>query len=268
MKLAISNIGWDPPEERSALAMLRDSGVGGIEIAPTKVWPGWQGATLNAARSLRQRLATAGYEIPALQSVLFERPDLQLFGDQTVRRALREHLVMIGHLACAMEAPVIVFGSPRNRDRGALSSADATEQAAAFLADVGSDLATLGVVLCIEANPAAYGCNFLTHVSESAELVARIDSPGIGLHFDVACTMLSGDDPIVEVARHGRLLRHFHISEPQLGCFSLPTIDHPAVGEALRLSGYDGWVSVEMRRQMEALQQIGRAIAYAKHCYL
>jgi D-psicose/D-tagatose/L-ribulose 3-epimerase len=267
MKLAVSNIGWNVAEEPTILELLQSSGVHGVEIAPTKIWPRWTGASVEEAGELRRRYEDHGLQIPALQSVLFECPELRLFSDADGRLALREHLLRVSQIARYLGAGRVVFGSPRNRDRGTLDPASAMDQAAEFFSALGSDLRDLGVCLCIEANPAVYHCNFVTRWFEAAELVRRIASPGIGLHLDVACTVLAGDDPVMAIQQCATAIRHFHISEPHLGGFSAPIIDHARVGDALRKSGYDGWVSIEMRRQDDPIGAVREAILYANRHY-
>ena len=56
MRLAVSNIGWAAEEQDAVLAVLPGMGVAGVEIAPTMIWPGWEGATVEAARDVRRRL--------------------------------------------------------------------------------------------------------------------------------------------------------------------------------------------------------------------
>ena len=87
MRLAVSNIAWAADEQDAILAALPGMGVAGVEIAPTMIWPGWEGAVVDAARDLRGRLEGQGLAVPALQAILFARPDLHVFGDATAVRA-------------------------------------------------------------------------------------------------------------------------------------------------------------------------------------
>ena len=87
MRLAVSNIAWAADEQDAILAALPGMGVAGVEIAPTMIWPGWEGAAVDAARDLRGRLEGQGLAVPALQAILFARPDLHVFGDATAVRA-------------------------------------------------------------------------------------------------------------------------------------------------------------------------------------
>lgn len=263
MKLTISNIAWDEPENADILAMLPALGVSGLEVAPTKLWPGWAGADPAHAAASRQALAALGLQVPALQSVLFGCPDLQLFGDTASRDGLVTHLARVAGIAGALGAQAIVFGSPRNRDRGGLSLAAAMERAIPVLREIGDACAAADTCLCLEPNPEAYNCNFLTHWQDAAELAARVDHPGIGLHLDTACIHLAGDDPVEALTHCGGVMRHFHISEPELGSFATPAIDHGRIGAALRASRYGGHVSIEMRRQPDPAASIRTAIAFA-----
>ena len=91
MRLSVSNIGWgSAPDDPAVLELLRDRGVEGIDVAPTRLWPGWEGASLASAEAWRAKLEDAGFVVPAAQSLLYQRPELTLFGDEAGRRALVE----------------------------------------------------------------------------------------------------------------------------------------------------------------------------------
>ena len=267
MKLAFGNIAWAADEDGAIHDLLLDKQVQGIEVAPTRVWPNWDGATPAAAAAFAHTVHGAGLATPSLQSLLFGRPDLQVFGSPQQQTDLIAHLAQVARLAAAMQARVLVFGSPKNRDRGDLTPAQAMDHAVGFFRQAGQVCADVGVILAIEANPVVYGCNFVTRWQETEELVRRCDHPGIGLHLDTACTVLAGDDPVAAVPRVADILVHVHASEPELGPFSNPRTDHLAVGDALRAAAYSGWCSVEMRRTSTPLASIREAAELAVRCY-
>jgi sugar phosphate isomerase/epimerase len=267
MKLAFSNIAWSADEDPAVLGVLRANQVQGIEVAPTRLWPNWEGATPEAAAAYAQTMREVGFETPSLQSLLFGRADLQVFGSATQQADLITHLARVAELAAAMQAKVLVFGSPKNRDRGELSAAQAMQHAARFFRQAGQVCADVGVTLAMEANPTYYNCNFVTRWQEAEELVRTCNHPGVGLHLDTACTVLAGDDPVAAVPQVADILVHVHMSEPDLGPFCGPRTDHRAVGDALRAVGYTGWCSVEMRRTGTALASIQEAALLAGHCY-
>jgi sugar phosphate isomerase/epimerase len=263
VKLAVSNIAWDRAEAPDLLKLLIGRGVAGVEIAPTMLWPDWAGANTGAAGVFRQSIEALGLQIPALQSVLFARPDLQLFGDDSATKDLVTHLSTVAGLANALGAGAIVFGSPRNRDRGELTHEEAMDRSIPVLRAIGDVCAAANTCFCLEPNPERYSCNFLTHWQDVAELVARVHHPGVGVHLDTACIHLAGDDPVEAIAACAPSLRHFHISEPELASLANPQIDHARIGAALRASSYQGYISIEMRRQPDPAASVAQAIDYA-----
>ena len=168
MRLAVSNIAWAADEQDAVLAVLPEMGVAGVEIAPTMIWPGWEGATVGAARDVRRRLEGQGLAVPALQAILFARPDLYVFGDAT---SLVEHVARVAELAGVLGAGVMVFGSPRNRLRGELAPAAAMDAAVPVFRAMAAACHAAGTTLGIEANPQEYGGDFLTRWPEAVELV-------------------------------------------------------------------------------------------------
>jgi len=246
MRFAFSNIGLADPRDPAALAALRAAGIEGIEVAPTKLWPDWTGATAAAAAEHRTWLAARGFEVPAMQAVLFGRPELKLFGDAPAQRALVAHLVRVADLAATFGARVVVLGAPKNRDRGTLSPDAAREIAVPLLREIGAAYAARATCLCIEPNPPQYQCNFITTAAEGLALVEAVGSPGFGLHLDAAGMYLAGDDPAAELPRAAPTLRHFHLSEPNLGGYAAPVVDHARMLRLLVDAGYRRWASFEV----------------------
>jgi sugar phosphate isomerase/epimerase len=226
--------------------MLARRGIDGIEVAPTKIWPNWVGATPAAAAAYGNWLRGIGFEVPALQAVLFGRPEARLF-DPDGEAVLISHLSFVAELAGALGAHAVVLGAPRQRDRGSLSMDEALDHAAEVLHGLAETFAAQGVCLCIEPNPRRYACNFVVNASEGVQLVRRVNHRGFRLHLDAAAMFLEGDDPVHIWPQAGGLVHHFHISEPDLGDFCSPQVPHRANLDFLSSQGYAGWCSVEMR---------------------
>lgn len=259
-----SNIAWPAEADTEAFAVLRANGVGCIEVAPSRVWPQWQNI---APQSCRKHLADAGFSISSLQAILFQKPDLRLFGSDSDRSELLDHLSMCGDLAANLGASVAVFGAPKNRDRGALADDEAFRVAAEFFARAGAEYASRGVVIGFEANPTNYGCNFATTAREAARLVRAVASPGFLLHLDTACMYLAGEDAAELIRENSDILCHFHASEPNLGTFQAPVAAHKAAADALRQTGYRGSVVLEMRPSDPPLPPLAEATAFLRETY-
>ena len=267
MKLAISNIAWNTYEEAAALAAAREHGLTGIEVAPTKLWPEWRGASPAAAEEYARKLANEGFEIPALQSLLYATDGLELFASPEARRATLSHLEFVADLAVSFGARVLVFGSPKNRIRGAMAIADATQVAAEFFAQAGEICHERGVVLGIEMSPADYKCDFLNQSEDTVAFVRQVAHPGIQFHCDAAAMRLIFEDPESVINDAGNLLAHFHASEPFLADFSSPEGNHAVAAAALHDGGYDGWVSIEMVRSEPAVEAVAAAAKFVSHTY-
>jgi D-psicose/D-tagatose/L-ribulose 3-epimerase len=265
VRFAVSNIAWGPREDPSALTYLRERGVEGVEIAPTRLWPDWEGAGARAAGAYRRVLEDAGLTCPALQAVLFGQPELLLFGTAGQRRRLEDHLRRVAEIAAALGAMAVVFGSPANRLRDGLSSQEAFASATTVLRRVGEVYDQQGVKLVIEANPPEYGCDFVTHLPEARALVEAVDSVGVALHADSGAMLLNGEDPAT-LRRYAPELAYFHASEPFLRPLTAES-GHGVLGRALSAGGYDGWCSVEMRRPGSGLKHIESATRVAFECY-
>jgi len=187
-----------------------------------------------------------GLPIVALQALLFGRSDLSLFGDTPSRQRLFEHLAAIIDLAAGLGARRLVFGSPKQRVRGALGLAEAEAIAIEFFRELWKRAADRGVWLCIEGNPVQYGCDFLVDSQQVIGFVAQVHQRGLGVHLDTGGMKLAGESPASVIAAAGPSWRHVHASEPHLVPLGEGGVDHAAVAAALRAVGYAGYVSVEM----------------------
>lgn len=252
MKLAFSNLAWPAEYDRALLPELPALGFGSLEVAPTRLWADPLAQNADEVAAVRAGIEATGLRIVALQSLLFQRPELQLFGAAEAREGLYDHLVGMAHLASGLGATRLVFGSPGNRRRGDLPVEQADEVAVEVFSRLGAVAADLGVCFCVEANPVDYKCDYLTDAVASTAFVRAVDSPGVRLHLDTACMALAGDDAAERIRAGADVLAHVHASAPQLGAV-LPggLVDHDVVADALRAVDYDGQVSVEMLAQAD-----------------
>ena len=207
--------------------------------------------------------------IVSLQSLLFGRPELQLFGSDSTRAAMLDHLRRTVDFAALVGARALVFGSPGNRRRGGMPAHDALSRAGDFLRVVGEYAHDRGAALCIEANPPAYGCDFITTTAEAVDLCRTIAHPGVRVNGDLGGMTLSREDIARSISAAAPLLGHFHASEPHL-VETGSEADHARAGAALRATGYTEWVSIEMRAVNDGENEaaVARALRRAKTDYL
>ena len=214
MKLAISNIAWEQHDNPAILALLKANGVTGIEVAPTKFWQDWQGASHKEAREYKKTMQDKGFELPAMQAILFGKPELQLF-DKTSHRAFLEHIKLVADLANGFGSKVMVFGAPKNRKRGQIPYSQAMDIAAEFFFKAGEICDAQECCIGLEHNPVEYGCDFATNVLDAKELVDKVSHQGFKLHIDSAGLHMCGGE-ISEMIEEAGEFVHYHISEPML----------------------------------------------------
>jgi sugar phosphate isomerase/epimerase len=269
MNVAISNIAWDPHEDSEICRVMLDHGVAGLEIAPTKVWERPTETADGHLLAYRRWWSDRGIAVVAAQSLLFGQPDLALFGDAGARERTFQHLSGIIRVCGTLGVGALVFGSPGNRLVGGMAPGDAMDIAATLFSRLGEVATEHGTCLCIEANPAAYGADFVQTTAEAAALVRRVGNPGFRLHLDVSTMIINGEDCEGAIEDGFDLIRHVHISDPHLAVVGAWPDYHARVARRLRALGYGGWVSVEMRGgQAETnVAAVRRALDFAVGCY-
>jgi sugar phosphate isomerase/epimerase len=106
----------------------------------------------------------------------------------------------------------------------------------------------LGVLLLIEPEPGL----LLETTDQYLEVAERLNAPSIGLNFDVGHAFCVNEDLPRAIAKLATHIRHYHVEDiaanrvhhhlvPGTGA-----IDFVEVITAIRKSGYDGWVTVEL----------------------
>jgi D-psicose/D-tagatose/L-ribulose 3-epimerase len=247
MRLSISNIAWDVAEDAAVARLLERYALDAIDVAPGKYFPGPGRPPREALARVRQWWADQGVEITGMQALLFGADGLNLFGAPEVRRAMLERLATVCEIGAGLGATRLTFGSPRNRDRAGLTDAQADELATAFFLELGGIAAGHGVTVCIEPNPAQYGCNFVNRTAEAAALVERVGHPAIRVQLDTGALAMNGEDAAGVLRAHAHLVGHVHASEPNLVPLGDATTDHARlaalIGEALP----EHVVTIEMR---------------------
>lgn len=260
MKLAVSNIAWEHHDDPNVLKILKNNNVLGIEVAPTKVWPNWKGANYKAAKAYKAVMLQKGFKLPAMQSLLFGKPKLQLF-DAKSHTDFLDHIKLVAELANGMGCKVLVFGAPKNRRRGQIVYDDAMYIAAEFFLKAAKICFDHNCCIGLEHNPVEYGCDFITNVLDAKELVERVDHSGFKLHLDSAGLHMCGGNITNMILQSGHF-RHYHISEPMLKPLFGGIVAHKEAINCLSTIPYEHWISIEMRQvnSMELLDKSLRTI--------
>ncbi len=248
--------------------MVAAAGFDGIDLAPTKVWPDWQ-LPPDYGANFRCSLAERGLVTVGMQSLFYGAGPLNLFAtDPLDWQSFVSHMETLAAIAKATGATRVVFGAPANRDPRNLDDLQALELACDRLRDVGDRYTAFGIQLCMEPVPAAIGGKFLRTTTETVKFLELLSHPAIRLNLDTAVLQQEAADISQTIAACAGLIGHVHASEPALGNFERPLVDHVTVSTALRDVGYCGAIAIEMAAKsgLEA-QNLARALDYVGSVY-
>jgi D-psicose/D-tagatose/L-ribulose 3-epimerase len=264
---SVSNIAWKSDNDEEALELISSFGIRYIEAAPARLWPRTIETPTADVRSKTRELLLRRLKISGFQAVLFGKPDLMMFSEES-RPRLLEYMKGLIDLCCLSGASYMVFGAPRNRwVPDGLGKKTAFDLALRFFRDIGMHAMGRNVAVGIEANPAQYNCNFGTSIDEVVALVRAIQSPAIGWHVDTGEMAMNAEDLPRTILENANLITAVHVSEPGLQHFDQPWIGHKSVADALRRINYKGFVSLEMLHSGEGLKQLKTAIHFMLEVY-
>lgn len=267
MRLSASNIAWDATEDDLVARMLKDAGIDHIDLAPGKYFPDPFASTAQEIDAVRSKWQRAGFSIAGMQALLFGTTGLNLFDDRDGTMLAR--LARIAEIGARLGAPCMTFGSPRQRDRSGLSDARASAVATDFFLRLGDCAARHGIKVCIEPNPARYGCNFLTHTEEAALLVRALNHPYVRLQLDVGTMIINREAPGDLISTYSAEIGHVHASEPDLAELGSGLATHRQVGTALGRHRPDLVVTIEMAASPaeDHVEALERAVSIARQAY-
>ena len=239
LPLAGATVSWLHQDTiERALAVIADNGLRSVEICTMA--PHLQTTALGGAdrRQLRRRLDQLGL---APLSINPSGLDLNPASPHNEVRDLTERLLVAElELAADLEAPFVVAATGRLHALAPLPVDEAFQLVAQLYRRLADRAARLGPTLLVETVP--YG--FLTSGSDVLGLVEEVDSPQLGVLYDVA-NVLAFEDPSEGLRAVADRLRLVHVSDSRYDRWSHQApgrgeIDFAAVAHTLRTLVYDG----------------------------
>ncbi len=269
MRIGISNIAWDISEDEQIASLLNRYSIDAIDIAPMKYFPDPEDANSVDIKKVRTWWDERGIEITGMQALMFGTKGFNIFSPIDVQQKMLKHLTEIARIGAGLGATNLVFGSPKNRDRGALAMTDANAMAVSFFQSLGEIGGRYGVTFCLEPNPSCYGANFMLDSVETAGVVSAVDHPAIKLQFDTGASTINAEQPAVVIHEYAHLIGHIHASEPGLVSLGEGTTDHATMGRCLNEAFPDSIVSIEMlsAKTSSHLAAVERALQLAIRHY-
>jgi sugar phosphate isomerase/epimerase len=227
-------------------AFVAETGYDGVEIAPFTFAADVREISDARRAAIRRVASEAGLPIVGLHWLMVSPPGLHIHTvDETVRLRTVEYLRALVHFAGDLGSPVMIFGSPKQRRLEEGDRDGARERTVDSFQQVLPDLEARGVTLCQEPLPPPEA-DFILNAAEAAELVARVNHPRFRMMLDVKSMCSEAEPPATIIRRYAGLARHFHANDANRRGPGFGETDFRPLAEALRASGYDDWVSVEV----------------------
>jgi sugar phosphate isomerase/epimerase len=268
MKFAICNEQFEGWEFDRVCRYVRSVGYEGLEVAPFTLAASITDVTPARRAELRQQADEAGVEIFGLHWLLAKTEGLHLTSpDAAVRRRTSAYLIALAEACHDLGGSLMVFGSPKQRSLlPGVSSDQAYVWAAETFRAALPALADHGVTLCMEPLSGAE-TDFVNTCADAVRLGGMVDHANFVLHLDVKA-MSSEPTPVPELIRqYGSKAGHFHANDANLRGPGFGPVDFVPIFRALRDSGYDRWVSVEVFDYKPDPETIAReSIEYMQKC--
>lgn len=269
MRIAISNIAWNIAEDNEMAGLLSQYSIDAIDIAPSKYFQNIATATSDDIRCVRSFWEKNGIEITGMQSLLFGTEGLNVFGSEESQEKMLVHLSTICRIGHELGAKKLVFGSPKNRLKGGLSSSEAKEIAHNFFSKLGDIAQSHEVSICLEPNPECYGADFMTNSYEAYEVVKSINHDAIKMQLDLGAITINQESIDGVLSLTHNMIGHIHISEPNLSIIGDVGVDHSIYAEAMNKKGIDTPLCIEMLEPKGEphMEAIDRALKYVVSTY-
>lgn len=167
--------------------------------------------------------------------------------DEGYRRTRIDHTRRALSLCAELGAPHIT-----TEPGGPIAPGQTRRQAMDLFVEVLKPLAEhahdVGVLLLIEPEPGL----LIETTEEYLEVADRVNAPSIGLNFDVGHAFCMSEDLPKQIAKMAPHTRHYHLEDiapTRVHHHLIPgrgAINFREVLDAIRATGYDGWLTVEL----------------------
>jgi sugar phosphate isomerase/epimerase len=269
MKFAICNEifeGW--PIER-VFEHCANLGYDGIEIAPFTLAKTVGEISSEQRQQIRQLSAKHKIEVCGLHWLLAKTDGFHLnHPEVSIRERTSDYLCQLVELCFDLGGKTLVLGSPQQRNiLPGVTKNQALVFALETLLEPVSRAELTSTIICFEPlSPAE--TNFINTAEEAIRFAQRFKSDAMKIVLDVKA-MCSEPQPVPQIIRQSAPhFAHFHANDKNLKGPGFGDVDFRPIAGALRETGYDGFVSVEVFKFDEGTEVISsRSLEYLRSSF-
>lgn len=232
-------------------------GYGAVEIAPFTLARYVTDIPAAERARVREAARSAGIAISGIHWVLAQTEGLYLTSpDAAVRARTAAYFCALVEFCADLGGKSIVVGSPKQRSlRPGVSHAQAWAWAQEVFRPAVQAAGRRGVTICLEPLPAE-DTDFINTAAEAIRFAREMASPNFSVILDVRA-MSHEAKPAAQIIRESRgAFGYFHANDANLKGPGFGATDYGPIVAALRETGYDGVVSVEVFKFDEGAEAI------------
>lgn len=269
MKFAICNEIYQGWKLEDTFAHAARTGFQGIEIAPFTLADSVTQISAAERQRIRELAVRHQIEIVGLHWLLVKPEGLYLnHTDSGIRHRTAKYFSELVDCCADLGGTIMVVGSPKQRNiLEGVSRRQAWDWTAETFRDAVKRAEDRGVTICFEPlSPAE--TNFINTAAEAIEFVKPFHSEAFKIILDVKA-MCSESKPIPQIISESwPHFAHFHANDKNLKGPGFGDVDFKPIATALRQTGYDGYVSVEVFKFEEGAEVIAtKSIEYLRSSF-
>ncbi len=240
MKFGINTLVWTTQvgrSERALFSRIKNWGFDGVELYLSPEEP----AELNSVKRMLDDLQlerTTCSVIPKQANLVSREPEVRARGARLLRACIERTAELGAQLICG----------PLYAGLGVMTGTRRTEEEWQWACESLRSAATrgreLGVTLAIEPLN-RFETYFLNTLQDAVKLIHDVGEPNVRIHFDTFHANIEERDPAKAILAVAKDLSHVHVSENDRGIPGTGHTDWRGIFSALKIAGYNGWLTIE-----------------------